>query len=76
MEEANKQLILIGELHLKYQEKLERLSSLRRTEVEMEMFKEACKEEMKGKFDIIDGVPTKKYIALKLGEINVLKKIH
>lgn len=54
MEEAHKELLLIGELQLKYQEKLEHLTTLKKTDEEMEIFKESCKEENKCKYLYID----------------------
>jgi hypothetical protein len=47
---VNKQLVLIGELQLKYKERLDELSSLRRCDHELELLKESCNNEIKGKF--------------------------
>lgn len=51
LEEANKELLLIGELQLKYQERLEQLTALKKAEEELELFKDACKEDNKGKYN-------------------------
>jgi hypothetical protein len=50
LENVNKQLVLIGELQLKYKERLDELSSLRRCDHELELLKESCNNEIKGKF--------------------------
>ncbi|KAJ8924578.1 hypothetical protein NQ315_000727, partial [Exocentrus adspersus] len=49
LEQVNKELLLIGELQLKYQEKLDRLSAMKRCDQELEQVKESYKEEVKGK---------------------------
>lgn len=49
LEHANKELLLIGELQLKYQEALNKLSSVRQTDQELEYFKETHKHELKSK---------------------------
>lgn len=53
MEQANKELLLIGELQLKYQEALSKLSSFRQIEQELEYTKETFKHEVKGNLNII-----------------------
>jgi tuberous sclerosis protein 1 len=47
LENVNKQLVLIGELQLKYKERLDELSSLRRSDHELELLKESCNNEIK-----------------------------
>lgn len=49
LEQVNKELLLIGELQLKYQEKLDKLSAMKRSEEELETVKESYKEGIKGR---------------------------
>ncbi|RZC40323.1 hamartin, partial [Asbolus verrucosus] len=47
LENVNKQLLLIGELQLKYKERLDQLASLRRSDQEIELLKESYNNEIK-----------------------------
>nr|CAH7719168.1 unnamed protein product [Callosobruchus chinensis] len=48
LEQLSKELLMLGELQLKYQEKLEHLESKRVVEEELKLTKEAYKEEIRG----------------------------
>lgn len=47
LEVVNRQLLLAGELNIKYQERLADLQLYKRSDVEMEMMKEAYQHELK-----------------------------
>ncbi|KAJ3662889.1 hypothetical protein Zmor_007207 [Zophobas morio] len=47
LENVTKQLVLIGELQLKYKERLDELTSLRRSDQELELLKESYNNEIK-----------------------------
>ncbi|CAH1170194.1 unnamed protein product [Phaedon cochleariae] len=48
LEQVNKELLLIGELHLKYQEKLDSVYANKRSDKELEELKSTYEEELKG----------------------------
>ncbi|XP_030766051.1 hamartin isoform X4 [Sitophilus oryzae] len=47
LQRVNRELLLIGELHVKYKERLDRLSTLRQCEEEVRQIKDSYKEELK-----------------------------
>lgn len=64
LENVNKQLVLIGELQLKYRERLEELSSLRRSDQELVLLTESYNADVKSNYYFFYNVIDISYISL------------